>query len=118
MHIDDLRDLCLSLKGVEETLPFGPDNLVFKVMGKIFCIIAMDEVPMRCNVKCNPETALALREQYTGVLGGYHMDKKHWNTLVFDGTLPEGLVRQWVTDSHGLVAGSLPKRLRDELRSL
>lgn len=118
MHIDDLRDFCLSLKGVEETLPFGPYNLVYKVMGKVFCIIAMDEVPLRCNLKCDPEHALELREQYTGVLPGYHMNKRHWNTLVFDGSYPDDLAFRWVTESYELVTEGLPKRLKDELRSL
>lgn len=118
MNVEDLRAYCLSLKGVEETLPFGPDNLVMKVMGKMFCIVSLDAHPTSCNVKCDPEMALALREAHTGVLPGYHMNKQHWNTLVFDGSFTDAQARQWLDDSYALIVASLPKKLQTELQLL
>jgi predicted DNA-binding protein (MmcQ/YjbR family) len=118
MNVEDLRAHCLSLKGVEETLPFGPDNLVMKVMGKMFCIISLDAHPASCNVKCDPEMALSLREAHTGVLPGYHMNKQHWNTLVFDGSFTDAQARQWLDDSYALIVASLPKKLQTELQLL
>jgi predicted DNA-binding protein (MmcQ/YjbR family) len=118
MNIEDLRLYCLSLKGVEETMPFGPDNLVMKVMGKMFCLISLDTTPLRCNVKCDPENVETLRETYSGVLPGYHMNKQHWNTLVFDESFGDDAAMQWVTDSYDLVVSSLPKKLRAELHEM
>ncbi len=118
MHIEDLRSFCLSLKGVEETLPFGPDTLVYKVMGKAFCLVSLDEHPLRCNVKCDPEMVDALRETFSGVLPGYHMNKRHWNSLVFDGSFTDAQARQWVSDSYGLVVSGLPRRMRETLESM
>jgi predicted DNA-binding protein (MmcQ/YjbR family) len=118
MHIEDLRQYCLSLKGVEETLPFGPDNLVMKVMGKMFCLISIDATPLRCNVKCDPEHVDNLRDLYSGVRPGYHMNKQHWNTIVFDGSFDDVEAVQWVNDSYTLVVNSLPKKLQTELHQL
>jgi predicted DNA-binding protein (MmcQ/YjbR family) len=118
MNVEDVRDYCLSLPGVEETLPFGPETLVFKVMGKIFCLVSLDEPELRCNVKCDPDRAVELRELHTGVIPGYHMNKQHWNTLVFDGSFSPADARGWIHDSYALVAASLPAKLRTELRSL
>ncbi|MCF8257036.1 MAG: MmcQ/YjbR family DNA-binding protein [Flavobacteriales bacterium] len=118
MNIEELRNYCLSLKGVEETLPFGPETLVYKVMGKVFALVSMDEFPLRCNVKCQPDHVDQLRENYTGVIPGYHMNKQHWNTLVFDGSFTEDDAKRWVLDSYDLIVDGLPKRIRTELRSL
>lgn len=119
MNIDTFRDYCLQKKGVSEHLPFGPDNLVFKVMGKMFSIVSLDEVPLRANLKCDPERALELREEHPEhVLPGYHMNKKHWNTLVIDGHLSPLLVHELIDHSYNLVVESLTKKLKLELKAL
>ncbi len=118
MNVEDVRDYCLSLPGVEETLPFGADTLVFKVMGKMFCLVSLDKPELRCNVKCDPLQAIELRELHTGVIPGYHMNKRHWNTLVFDGSFSPADARDWILESYELVAASLPAKLRNELWSL
>ncbi len=103
MNIETLQEYCLSKPDVEETLPFGPDTLVYKVGGKIFLITGLDSVEFRFNVKCNPEKALELRETYPCVLPGYHMNKKHWNTIVVDGSIPNSLLKEWIDHSYHLV---------------
>lgn len=108
MNIEDIRDYCLSLPEVEETLPFGPDVLVYKVKGKVFLLLPLDTEELRFNVKCNPDTALELREQYDCVLPGYHMNKKHWNTIVVNGTAPTTLLKEWINHSYELVAKRKP----------
>jgi len=105
MDIVDLCDYCLSLQDVEQTFPFGPDVIVFKVNSKIFCLIPLDSPTQQFNVKCNPETAVELREQYPCVLPGYHMNKKHWNTIVIDGTMDSSQLRKWIDHSYELVRG-------------
>lgn len=105
MNIESLREYCLAKEGVEETLPFGPDTLVFKVGGKIFLLVGLDEAELSFNVKCDPEKAVELRESYPCVLPGYHMNKKHWNTIVVDGTVPDRMLREWIDWSYGLVGG-------------
>lgn len=118
MHIEEFRSFCLSLKGVKDGFPFGPDTLVFKVMGKIFCLAGLDNQPLQFNVKCNPEKAIELREEYSGVIPGYHMNKQHWNTVVMDGSFSDEQARQWIVDSYNLIAESLPKKLKTELNYL
>ncbi|MDB5205275.1 MAG: MmcQ/YjbR family DNA-binding protein [Flavisolibacter sp.] len=115
MNIESLRNYCLTKKGVEEGLPFGPDTLVFKVGGKLFLLAALDAVPLQFNVKCEPENAVLLREQYSCVLPGYHMNKRHWNTIICDGTASEKLLQQWIDDSYKLVLDSLPKNLKQQI---
>ena len=105
MNIEQLRDYCLSKSGTEETLPFGPDTLVFKVKGKMFLLVGLDENPISFNVKCDPAKAIELREEYPCVQPGYHMNKKHWNTVVADGSVPSKLLKEWIDDSYELVAG-------------
>jgi predicted DNA-binding protein (MmcQ/YjbR family) len=106
MDIEQLRVYALSKPGVEETLPFGPDNLVYKVNGKMFLLAGLDNSPLQFNVKCDPDTAIELREQYPlAVLPGYHMNKKHWNTIIIDGTLTNKQLQQFITDSYTLVKG-------------
>jgi predicted DNA-binding protein (MmcQ/YjbR family) len=114
MNIESFREFCLSMKGVTEKFPFDETTLVFYVMGKMFCLTDIDTFEM-INVKCDPDYAMELRERYPAVLPGYHMNKKHWNSLIMDGSLPESLVRQWVKDSYDLVVASLPKKHRDTL---
>jgi predicted DNA-binding protein (MmcQ/YjbR family) len=93
-----------------EGTPFGPDNIVFKVRGKMFALLALDEVPTAVNLKCDPDRALELRDRYEQVQPGYHMNKKHWNTVVLDGVIPDKEVREMIDHSYELVAASLPKK--------
>lgn len=119
MTIDSFRDYCLAKKGVTEGLPFGPDTLVFKVMGKMFALVALDEVPLRANLKCEPDRAIQLREEYDGqIIPGYHMNKQHWNTLVMDHRLDPKLILELVDHSYELVVSSLTGKLKKELENL
>lgn len=119
MDIETFRNYCLSKKGVTEGLPFGPDTLVFKIMGKMFALASLDEVPLKVNLKCDPEQALTLREEYSDWISpGYHMNKKHWNSLVADGDLQESLVFRLVDHSYDLVLQGLPKKLQQDLKAL
>jgi predicted DNA-binding protein (MmcQ/YjbR family) len=118
MNIEDIRDYCLSKKGVEECLPFGPETLVFKVMGKLFLLVGMDSQPLQFNVKCQPDKAIELRENYTCVIPGFHMNKQHWNSIICDGTASDKLIKEWIDDSYLLIVDSLTKKLKQELMSL
>ena len=109
MDLPDAISHFLSKPGAEETTPFGPDVLVYKVGGKMFALAVPDDFPARINLKCDPGRAEALRDEYEAVLPGYHMNKRHWNTLVLDGSLPAKLVRELIDHSYDLVATSLPK---------
>jgi len=104
MNIESLREYCLSKPGAEETLPFGPDTLVYKVGGKVFLLTGLDDGEFRFNVKCDPDRALELREEFSCVLPGYHMNKKHWNTIVVDGSVSSNLLKEWIDHSYELVA--------------
>lgn len=104
MNIEEIRNYCLSKAGYEETLPFGPDTLVYKVNGKIFLLMGIDSENLSFNVKCDPDKALELREEYRCVLPGYHMNKKHWNTIVVDGSVSNKKLKEWIDDSYTLVA--------------
>jgi len=105
---------CLSLKGAEEDLPFGPDTLVFKVMGKLFALTNIDTFAS-VNLKCDPEEAVELRERYDAVIPGFHMNKKHWNTVLMDGRISDALVKEWTLKSYELVVKSLTKKMQEEL---
>jgi predicted DNA-binding protein (MmcQ/YjbR family) len=111
----DLRTLCMGFNGAEETYPFSPDATVFKVRGKIFAIAHLAAQPPRISLKCEPELAVHLRTDHAAITPGYHLNKRHWNTIVVDGSLPEQLLRDMVEDSHDLVVSALPKRVRDDL---
>jgi predicted DNA-binding protein (MmcQ/YjbR family) len=104
MDIETLRDYCLSKPGAEETLPFGPSTLVFKVGGKAFLLVGLDEEQLSFNVKCDPDKAVELREEFACVLPGYHMNKKHWNTIVVDGSVSTKQLKEWIDWSYGLVS--------------
>jgi predicted DNA-binding protein (MmcQ/YjbR family) len=110
MTIDAIREFCLGLKGVTESFPFNDDALVFKVMGKMFVLTSLEEKTI--NLKCDPETAIALREQYPAVTPGYHMNKTYWNTVQLNGTVPEKLIKAWIMDSYWLVVAGLPRKFR------
>lgn len=114
MDIETLREYCLDKQGVTEGLPFGEDTLVFKVGEKIFLLIGIAEAD-RFNVKCNPELAIELREQHPEVKPGYHMNKKHWNTVFMDGSLTQKQLCEMIDHSYNLVLNSLPKRVKDEI---
>lgn len=105
MNIETLREYCLSKAGAEETLPFGPDTLVYKVGGKAFLLTGLDSEELRFNVKCDPDKALELREEFPCVLPGWHMNKKHWNTIVVDGSVSVKQLKEWIDHSYNLVAG-------------
>ena len=118
MNIEELRDYCISKKGVEETLPFGPETLVFKVMDKAFLLTGLDSTPLQFNVKCDPEKVFELREQHSCVLPGYHMNKKHWNTIIVDGSVSNKLLKEWITDSYNLVVSGLTKIQKQKLTQM
>ena len=114
MNIEDFRNYCLSLKETTEDLPFDENTLVFKVKGKMFCLTDIEKFDF-VNLKCDPEKAILLREQYQSVLPGYHMNKKHWNTVKIDNTIPDKLIKEWLIDSYNLVVAKLPKKIQKEL---
>ncbi len=103
MNVEEIREYALSKEDVEEGFPFGEMTLVFKTNGKIFLLMALDEQPLRFNVKCDPEKAEELRENHSSILPGYHMNKKHWNTVLVDGSLPRKLLKEMIDDSYVLV---------------
>ena len=103
MNVEELRVYCLSKPGVEEGFPFGVSTLVFKVGGKIFLLVSLDAQPLQFNAKCDPERAIALREQYSCVLPGYHMNKQHWNTIIVDKTLTIKQLKELVDHSYDLI---------------
>jgi len=116
MHIEELRRYCLSKKDTAETLPFGPNTLVFKVNGKVFLLTGLDSHPLQFNVKCDPDKAIEFREEYPQtVLPGYHMNKKHWNTVCFDGSLNDDFIKELTIHSYECVVNSLPKKWRLEI---
>lgn len=105
MNIESLRNYCLTKPYVEEGFPFGETTLVFKTNNKIFLLASLDAQPLQFNAKCNPEKAIELRETYPeAVLPGYHMNKKHWNTVIIDGTLSSKEIKEMINDSYELVA--------------
>ena len=112
MNVESLREYCLSKNGAQETLPFGPDVLVYKVGGKVFLLLSLDSEQLRFNVKCDPGHAIELREEHSCVLPGYHMNKKHWNTIIVDGSVTAKQLKEWIDHSYDLVAKSLSKKSR------
>jgi predicted DNA-binding protein (MmcQ/YjbR family) len=117
MDIETFRRYCLQMKGVEETLPFGPDTLVYKVMGKVFAITGLDAEEFQVNLKCDPERAIELREEYPDVIfAGWHMNKKHWNTVLFENGLSRDLLIDLINHSYQLVVEGLPKKIRQDLQ--
>jgi predicted DNA-binding protein (MmcQ/YjbR family) len=118
MNIEEFREFCLQLKGTSEDFPFDQSTLVFKVMGKMYALVDVDLFDY-INLKCDPEKAIELREQYpSAVLPGYHMSKKHWNSVRTDGGISDILLKQWITESYNLVVKGLPKKLQEELKAL
>lgn len=109
MNPNDLRDTLLEFPSATEEQPFGPEVVVYKVMGKMYALSAY-ETPLTVNLKCNPDRSLELRRQYDSVQPGYHMNKKHWNTLTLDGSLPHSLVTELIQHSYDLVVQGLSKK--------
>ena len=114
MDIVQYRDFCLSLPGVTEEFPFDEQTLVFKVMGKMFALTDVDHFTS-FNAKATPEDCIALREQYSGIQPGFHMNKKHWNTIAVDGSVPDAVMVQLLKNSYDLVVNGLTKKQREEL---
>ena len=111
----ELRGLCLAFPGVAETFPFGPRTSVFKVAGKMFALSQLAEHPLRVSLKCEPELAEQLRITHPAVIPGYHLNKRHWNTVIIDGSIPEQMIRDMVEDSYDLVVSKLPLSCRRAL---
>lgn len=111
MNIEEFREFCLSKPGVEESFPFDSSTLVFKVMDKMFALTGLDR-EFSMNLKCEPEKAIELRAKYPTVQPGYHMSKKHWNTVYIDGSIDDETIYGWVNDSYNLVVATLPKTKR------
>jgi predicted DNA-binding protein (MmcQ/YjbR family) len=105
MNIETLRDYCITKQGATESFPFGEDTLVFKVKDRIFALVSLDG-ELSINLKCDPAYALELRERYDAVTPGYHMNKKHWNTVMLNGSVPDREVFSWIDHSYSLIAGS------------
>ena len=116
MDADTLRRRCLEHPGAVEEFPFGPETSVFKVAGKIFALSGLDQSPLRVSLKCEPELAEQLRATYSEITGGYHLNKRHWNTLALDGELEDAFVRDMIEDSYDLVVSALPRRAQAALR--
>lgn len=114
MTLDELQAYCAQKKGVSWDTPFGPEVLVFRVLGRVFALAPMD-VFTTVNLKCDPERAVELRERYAGIVPGYHMNKRHWNTVDVTGSVPQKLLLELVDHSYALVRDALPKKLRVSL---
>ncbi len=113
MNVEDIREYALLLPDVEEGFPFGENTLVFKTNDKLFLLLSLTSNPLSFNVKCNPEEAVELRSQYDCILPGYHMNKKHWNTIIVDGSLSSQLLKQFINSSYKLVKPNPKARKRD-----
>ena len=109
MNRDALRDLCLTFQGSEETFPFGIETSVFKVAGKMFALSRLDGDPLSISLKCEPQLAEQLRAAHACISAGYHLNKRHWNTVLLDGTLPEQMIADMVEDSYDLVVSQLSR---------
>jgi predicted DNA-binding protein (MmcQ/YjbR family) len=119
MNIEAFRKYCLSLPGTEETLPFGPDTLVYKVMGKAFALTGLDAEDFQVNLKCDPERAIELREEHPDqIIPGWHMNKKHWNTVFFEAGLSNSLLFDLIRHSYDLVTDGLPLKIKAQLKSI
>ncbi len=114
MNIEELRDYCISKKGVTESFPFDEVTLVFKVGNKMFALTNLDGEPS-INLKCDPERAIELREQYSSIIPGYHMNKTHWNTVIIDSSIPIKLLTELIDHSYKLILDSLPKAKRESI---
>lgn len=110
MTPDELKTCCLALNGAEETFPFNPETSVFKVGGKVFAISALDSRPLQVSLKCDPDLAARLRAEHPAITPGWHLNKRHWNTVLIDGSLPELLLHEMIEDSYDLIVAQLPRK--------
>ncbi len=118
MNLEYLKLYLKNKSARTEDYPFGPDTLVYKVMGKMFALVGIDESPLRINLKCDPNEAIILRDMYESVIPGYHMNKEHWNTVILDGSIPEEEIHKMIDESYRLVVESLKKSDREKLSNL
>jgi len=109
-NVETYRTYCLQKKGVTEEFPFDETTLAFKVMGKLFALTSLNEVVFRINLKCDPEWAIELRDEYESIIPGYHMNKKHWNTVIINYTIPNDLLKKMIDHSYDLVVKKLTKK--------
>ncbi len=116
MDLETIKSRLESMPGGQDDMPFGPDVIVYKVMGKMYGLISWKETPIRINLKCDPGLALMHREIYQAVIPGYHMNKKHWNTVILDGSLHEELIQDMINHSYERVVASLRKTDREALK--
>jgi len=115
MNIEELREYCLSLKGTTECFPFDDVTLVLKVQGKMFALIPLDNIETQITLKCDPERAIVLREEYSAIVPAWHFNKKHWNTVLIDPMISHDFLCELIQHSYDLVVAGLPKLLRQEL---
>lgn len=116
MNIENITNYCLSKKGAMEDFPFDEETLVIKVGGKMFALIPLEKMPLQINLKCDPEKAIELREQYEYVQPGWHMNKKYWNTVIVDGNIRWSDLKEWIDHSYDEVVKGLPKKEKDKLK--
>ena len=115
MNIEQFRDYCLSKKYVSESFPFDQETLVFKVADKMFALSGLERKPAQVNLKCDPEKAINLREEFPDIIEGYHMSKKHWNTIILEGNLTDILIIELIDHSYNLVVNGMTKKKQKEL---
>ena len=118
MNIEELRDHCLSLKGATEDFPFDEFTLVLKVQGKMFGLIPLDNPETQITLKCDPERAIQLRDEYEAITAAWHFNKKHWNTVRIDPSISKALLTELIQHSYDLVVAGLTRKLREELNNL
>ena len=116
MNLEEFRNYCLDKEGVTEETPFGPETIVFKVVGKMFAATGTDTVPATANLKCDPEKAVQLRSEYKSIIPGYHMNKKHWNTVTLESELDGRFIKELIDHSYELVVSALSKKEVEKLK--
>lgn len=116
MNVETISQYCLSKKGAVEDFPFDEETLVFKVGGKMFALIPLEKIPLQINLKCDPEKAMELREQFEDVQPGWHMSKKYWNTIILEGNIRWGDLKDWIDHSYDEVVRELKKSERDKIK--
>jgi predicted DNA-binding protein (MmcQ/YjbR family) len=118
LTLEVIKAYCLAKPGSSAGYPFGEGTLVFKVLDRMYALCSEDERPLRINLKCDPDDALALRAQYSAIIPGYHMNKKHWNSLIMDGSLQDSLVFELIDHSYQLVISKMSQAKQRKLRSI
>ncbi len=118
MDVETYRNYCLSKPGVTESFPFDEEVLVFKVLDKVFALGSIDAIPLKVNLKCDPDKAIEYREKHEDIQPGYHMNKKHWNTLNFHGNIDDDLLKHLIDHSYELVVSKMTKKNRELLKTL